>query len=409
MGNEEHTYQQQEDLPADRSSGRGVDPLVSVESQREFDLFTGEWAHRVFVKLYVAARTSGLLSAISDRDWKTLCTLATYMDGEGYCFPSQAELAAAMGCSRQMANERVRSLASFRFQDQPVLVIVKGKRGAAGKWAGNGYRVLSLSSLRIYDAQEGPGTALIPGNDSDVDSRPEANGTVSRKLDTVQASEATVSSQTGTVALDTNKNHSSEQDLSFEFRKASRENISSFERSHDQIDGIERDPALWQHPERHPSQTTKLAAGEVLVTPSSETPVNGVASLKTLLQRRRQETGAGPRRGRPVGTSDDREQLRAFLADFAVELGDEAPLASTITRTLNIFTAAGVASERWSDYLYQARGLTQEHTAQIRKLATGESPVRRKNKMPYFFATLEQLVGLRPEPTHPPASRREGV
>ncbi len=101
--------------------------------------------------------------------------------------------------------------------------------------------------------------------------------------------------------------------------------------------------------------------------------------------------------------------MRAFLADFAVELGDEAPLASTITRTLNIFTAAGVASERWSDYLYQARGLTQEHTAQIRKLATGESPVRRKNKMPYFFATLEQLVGLRPEPTNPPASRREGV
>ena len=58
--------------------------------------------------------------------------------------------------------------------------------------------------------------------------------------------------------------------------------------------------------------------------------------------------------------------------------------------------AAGVPPERWSDALYQARGLTQEHTAQIRKLATGDSPVRRKNKMPYFLATLEQLVGLRP-------------
>ena len=48
--------------------------------------------------------------------------------------------------------------------------------------------------------------------------------------------------------------------------------------------------------------------------------------------------------------------------------------------------------------LRQARGLTQEHTAQIRKLATGESPVRRKNKMPYFFATLEQLVGSKAGP-----------
>ena len=103
---------------------------------------------------------------------------------------------------------------------------------------------------------------------------------------------------------------------------------------------------------------------------------------------------------RQADQSDDdpeaREQLRAFLADFAVELGDEAPLASTITRTLNIFTTAGVPPERWGDLMYQARGLTQEHTAQIRKLASGKTPGRHKNKMPYFLATLEQLVGLRP-------------
>ena len=105
------------------------------------------------------------------------------------------------------------------------------------------------------------------------------------------------------------------------------------------------------------------------------------------------------RRGHAVGNSEERERLRAFLADFAVELGDEAPLSSTITRTLTIFRAAGVAPEQWSDLLYQARGRTQEHTAQIRKLATaGGEQLRRKNKMPYFLATLEQLVGLRPAP-----------
>lgn len=101
--------------------------------------------------------------------------------------------------------------------------------------------------------------------------------------------------------------------------------------------------------------------------------------------------------------------MRAFLTDFAFELGDESPLASTITRTLNIFTAAGVAPERWSDYLYQARGLTQEHTAQIRKLATGDTPVRRKNKMPYFLATLEQLVGLRPAPMRSAQTRETSM
>ena len=55
--------------------------------------------------------------------------------------------------------------------------------------------------------------------------------------------------------------------------------------------------------------------------------------------------------------------------------------------------------ERWGDHLYQARARTQEASAQIRKQAAGgDSGLRRKNKMPYFLATLEQLVGLRPAP-----------
>src|SRR5438105_4183034 len=99
---------------------QALNALVTVESQREFDFFSGRRAERTFLKLYVEARTSGLLAAISDRDWKTLCTLATYMDADGYCYPSQAELAKALGCSRQMANERVKSLARFRFQGTPV-------------------------------------------------------------------------------------------------------------------------------------------------------------------------------------------------------------------------------------------------------------------------------------------------
>ena len=98
---------------------------------------------------------------------------------------------------------------------------------------------------------------------------------------------------------------------------------------------------------------------------------SGPTRLTDLIARRRQ-VARGPQRGRSVGSSDERERLRAFLEDFARELGDEAPLSSTITRTLTIFTAAGVAPERWSDLLYQARGLTQEHTADIRKLATGD-------------------------------------
>ena len=174
-------------------------------------------------------------------------------------------------------------------------------------------------------------------------------------------------------------------------------NLSKFEGSHDNFGETK---AVGRSRTMRPATTSSESGAPSGVTVGSAEAGNrpGYTSLKELIVRRRQISG-GPRRGRPVGSGDERERLRPFLEDFARELGDEAPLSSTITRTLTIFKTANVPPERWSDLLYQARGLTQEHTAQIRKLAgNGESGIRRKNKMPYFLATLEQLVGLRPAP-----------
>ena len=115
-----------------------------------------------------------------------------------------------------------------------------------------------------------------------------------------------------------------------------------------------------------------------------------------------QASRPGPRSGDPPGTTEQREQLRAYLADFCPELGDEAPLAASVTRALNTFAAAGVHPARWGDALYRARAITQEHTGQITKRSGTAAGARRKNKMPYFFSVLEQLVGLRPEPSPQP-------
>ena len=110
-------------------------------------------------------------------------------------------------------------------------------------------------------------------------------------------------------------------------------------------------------------------------------------------------TRPGPDRVR--GSGEEREQLAAFLADFARELGDQAPLPATVTRALRVFKAADVPPERWGDHLYRARAIAEEPTGQITKKGNETSGLRRKNKMPYYFGVLEQLVGLRPPPEEP--------
>ena len=187
--------------------------------------------------------------------------------------------------------------------------------------------------------------------------------------------------------------------------------ISNFEGAHDQLESEKTGPARrglaapaagdGQSRRRGTGDTGLKPLGEILSQRATATLQVGAGadSAPAGTEQEAVQPSAAPRRRRPTGDPEERERLRAFLEDFARELGDEAPLASTITRTLNIFTAADVPPERWGDALYQARDLTQEHTAQIRKLAGNNgSGLRRKNKMPYFLATLEQLVGLRPEP-----------
>lgn len=127
-------------------------PLVSVERQYETDLTTGKTQSRMFVKMYFEARDSGLLADVGDIRWRTLCCLATYMDADGQCRPSQARVARDLGISRQQANKRIRSLAEYRFEGRAVLRVEKTRRMTAsgGRWGNNVYCIQPISGLGIF-------------------------------------------------------------------------------------------------------------------------------------------------------------------------------------------------------------------------------------------------------------------
>ncbi|MBA4116376.1 MAG: replication protein [Rubrobacter sp.] len=105
-------------------------------------------------------------------------------------------------------------------------------------------------------------------------------------------------------------------------------------------------------------------------------------------------------RGRPSREySEDRQAILSFIQDFARELNDSAPLQSSVTRALNLYRQSGLSRAAFTDKLYQARAITQERSAGI--TATGEDApgsFPRKRKMAYFFAVVEDRLGLKPEP-----------
>lgn len=109
------------------------------------------------------------------------------------------------------------------------------------------------------------------------------------------------------------------------------------------------------------------------------------------------------RRRHPAGSTDDREVIVAYLSDFAREMNDQAPLRVSVTRALNLLSRSGLPRDAFLRKLYEARSLTKEYSASIQTtVKRNGSPVPVKAKMAYFFAVLEDLLGLKDESTAVP-------
>ena len=100
----------------------------------------------------------------------------------------------------------------------------------------------------------------------------------------------------------------------------------------------------------HDTIRSTLAARLAMDRSGDADAAAAVPSLEELVPRRR---------GRPSGSRDERDRVMAYLEDFRIELHDEATLAASVTRAVNLFKRAGVPAERWDDLLYEARRRTQ--------------------------------------------------
>jgi hypothetical protein len=141
--------------------------------------------------------------------------------------------------------------------------------------------------------------------------------------------------------------------------------------------------------------------------PALGTAVPGTTVAYPIAPGARAESGAeqsavrtgSPARGRGGPRySEERQVILAYLHDFTAEFGDRAPLKSSVTRALHLFERSGLAIDAFVSKLYEARSLTKERDAAIGyqdrgKQQRGEYTPR--NKAPYYFALLEDVLGLR--------------
>jgi hypothetical protein len=94
-------------------------------------------------------------------------------------------------------------------------------------------------------------------------------------------------------------------------------------------------------------------------------------------------------------TEEEQQVIQAYVESFAKELADRASIASSTGRALNLFRRSGLSLEAFIRRMYKARSTTKERSADLLRSIPSRKVTPAKRKMAYFFACLEDNLGLR--------------
>lgn len=108
----------------------------------------------IFLKVYKSIFTSGLAAELGRGKLATLIAIASYIDEDGICYPTQQQLAERLGTTIGTINRDVKELLALRIQGKPILTRVKYKT-KAGHY-NSVYRVMPISQLTMFNREVEP-------------------------------------------------------------------------------------------------------------------------------------------------------------------------------------------------------------------------------------------------------------
>lgn len=125
--------------------------ILTVTHNKEVNLANGETVSNVFVRVYTSIFTSGLVAEMGSNNFTTLMALAAYMDEKGECYPTQIQLADAVGVHKNTINKYINELLDFKIDGKPLVTRTKVNRGQ-GKISSY-YKIHPLSQLAKFNGE----------------------------------------------------------------------------------------------------------------------------------------------------------------------------------------------------------------------------------------------------------------
>lgn len=98
-----------------------MEQLLSIGFNKEFDIINRTEHIETYLKINTRAIKEGLINKLGPTDFSVLMAIASFLDIEGNCYPTQRQIATITGMSLTTVNTSISRLLKFTINDRPLL------------------------------------------------------------------------------------------------------------------------------------------------------------------------------------------------------------------------------------------------------------------------------------------------
>jgi Helix-turn-helix domain len=109
-----------------------------------------EFNSEIYLRVYTSLFQAGIVKDLKPTNFTVLLAIASHMDADGNCFPTQRQIAELTGITAPTVNKAVNELLEFKVNGNPIL---KRELVQVGQFKNSYYTVNPISQIAIFDGQ----------------------------------------------------------------------------------------------------------------------------------------------------------------------------------------------------------------------------------------------------------------
>ena len=122
--------------------------MFTVSIDKEFNVTSKETSTSIYLRVYTSLFQSGIVKDLKPNRFTVLLAIASFMDAEGNCYPTQRQIAEITGMTTPTVNKAINELLDFKVNDNP---IITREFVQSGRFKNSYYTVNPISQIAIFD------------------------------------------------------------------------------------------------------------------------------------------------------------------------------------------------------------------------------------------------------------------